>query len=331
MGIFKIVSIGFTAMAAMSAAALAQNEQESITATPAMWRAADADTEIFMLGTFHILPKGIDWRTEAFETAFNKADRVYFEVETDAPDTQSKTIGVLMTQGFNADGKLLTDILNQEDGARLRQIVTSLGLPFQGVNPMRPWNAFLTLSVQFIVNQGFDPASGVDSVLTNEARTKGKTLRFFETLEQQLAFFTELPPETEKALLELTIRDWDEQAESFDDLFAAWRNGDTAFIDNEMNSVMAQQAPEVFETLIIERNQNWTEELTKIMKEETGTVFVAVGAAHLVGEHSVPAMLTKEGIEVSRYGADPTAANDNAAASDETDAIGELLKATGEQ
>ncbi len=324
MGLLKYILI--IAGAALAAAATARAGED--VATPAMWRAADADTEVYLLGTFHILPKSLQWRTQALETAFEKSDIVYFEVETDAPDSQPKTLGVLMTEGFNPDGALLSDMLGAPDAASLREIVASLGLPFEGVNPMRPWNAFLTLSVQFIIQQGFDPGAGVDSKMLAEARTKGKSIRFFETIEEQLALFTGLSPETEKDLLVLTIRDWEHQAESFDDLFTAWRTGDTAAIDGEMNRVMRDQAPAVFERLLVERNRVWADEIERIMATDTGAVFIAVGAAHLVGDRSVQSMLAGRGIEFERYGDAPAAANDNAPAA--PDEIGDLLKAVGE-
>ncbi len=307
-------------------AAFGWSASHAETANPAMWRAADADTEVIFLGTFHILPKNVTWRTPAFEVAFARADIVYFEVDAAAPDAQSKTLSVLMTEGFNEDGALLSNMLSEDDAAKLRGIVTSLGLPFEGVNPMRPWNAFLTLSVQFIVQQGFDPGSGVDSVLLAESRTKGKDVRFFETIEQQLALFTELDADTEKDLLVLTIRDWDEQTEGFDDLFTAWKNGDAAFINEEMNRTMKTQAPIVFDRLIVERNRAWSEEIAKILETETGAVLVAVGAAHLVGDQSVQAMLSEKGVAIERYGA----ANEDADAVHGDD-IGAILKSVGEE
>ena len=321
---FSSIAAGVTALiTALIAPSMAADD----TARPAMWRAADADTEVFFLGTFHILPKGLDWRTEAFEAAFEKADTVYFEAETDAPDAHSKTLGVLMTEGFNPDGGLLSEMLDADDAASLRRIAASLGLPFAGVDPMRPWNAFLTLSVQFIVKQGFDPGSGVDSVLLKEARTKRKDVRFFETIEDQLELFTGLDPATEKALLVMTIREWDEQSESFDELFNAWREGDAALIDAEMNRVMRSEAADVYDRLIVNRNRAWADEIARVMAEEEGTFLVAVGAAHLVGEDSVQAMLEDAGYAATRYDA-PAAANDNAPVGD--DEIGALIKAVGE-
>ncbi|MEO1253140.1 MAG: TraB/GumN family protein, partial [Pseudomonadota bacterium] len=241
---------------------------------PAMWRVADEDTEIVFLGTFHILPPGLEWRTATMNEKLSEADAIYFEVDTAAPDAISKTRAVMETHGEFQDGGALTETLSADDSNALRDIVASLGLRFEGVNAMRPWNAFLTLSVQFILQQGFQPGSGVDTVLLMESKIRGKDIRFFETIEQQLGFFTALPPDVEQRLLELTIRDWEKQTETFDDLVMAWRDGDIDFIDEEMNRLMRDVAPDAYDSLIADRNRAWADELERALNEETGVIFV---------------------------------------------------------
>ncbi|NNE39669.1 MAG: TraB/GumN family protein [Marinicaulis sp.] len=290
-------------------------------ATPAMWRVTDEDSEFILLGTFHILPPGLEWRTDALNKAMEKADTVYFEVEADTPDAQTKTIGIMMMEGFNEPGVTLTEMLDENDAAKLKTISTSLNLPIAAIDPMRPWNAFLTLSVSFIVKQGFDPASGVDSVLSAQARTLGKKLQYFETIEEQIGFFTGLAPETEKSLLEITLREWENQVEEFDDLFAAWAYGDVNFIDEEMNTSMREEAPEVYATLITERNEKWVERIAADMDAGDGTALVAVGAAHLVGEDSLPTLLKAKGFDVSRYGIEEDATSDDNDSEPETASI----------
>ena len=313
----------FAAAIVSSAAFAASNEPP---ATPAMWRVADADSEFILLGSFHILPKGLEWRSPALNDAFKRADTIYFEMEGDAPEIQSTTVRIMMTEGFNSPGTTLTQMLSTAEGQKLREITKKLNLPFAAIDPMRPWQAFLTLSVQLIVQKGFEPGAGVDTVLLSEARTFGKELKFFETLEQQLGFFTGFSPETEKMLLVMTIEDWDHEESAFDALFTAWKTGDMAYIDQEMNVSMRDQAPEVFETLIVNRNQAWAKKLASDIRNSAGNALVVVGAGHLAGnEYSVPALLKAEGFEVSRYGVE-AAANDNQQSAAE-DALGDFLKA----
>lgn len=290
-----------------------QAEAAPVSTAPAMWRVADEDSEFFLFGTFHFLKPDTVWRSPALEDAWRSAETVYFEVEADAPANQSIAVNAVMTKGFNPAGQMLTDMLDAADAQKLREVVSKMGLPLAGVDPMRPWNAFLTLSVQFITSKGFEPGAGADSVLLAEARTLGKELVFFETMEQQLAFFTELDPETEKDLLVVTLRDWDEQEAAFDKLFDAWLTGDTDFMSEQMNDVMREQAPKVHQRIMVERNIVWAETLDKTLSSGSGTAFIAVGAGHLVGDEiSVPALLAKKGYDVSRYGM-TSGANDNAA------------------
>jgi len=284
------------------AADIAAATHDKNIATPPMWRVTDADSEVWLFGTFHILPPDLNWRSDALAAIMAEAEIYYFEVEGDAADAQSRTLKILMLQGFNPPGETLTAMLDEADAQKLEEITIELGLPIAAIDPMRPWQAFLALSVQFIIDQGFQPGAGADSVLIAEARGRSKELKFFETIEEQLGFFTGLPAEIEKNLLVLTIRDWEAQKAGFDELFTAWRTGNVDIIDQSMNDTMREQAPEIFKTLIVDRNKAWAQTIAHDMRSGSGKALVAVGAAHMAGgEYSLPALLRAEGFDVVRY------------------------------
>lgn len=277
-----------------------------MTAAPPMWRLADADSEIWLLGTFHILPAGLDWRPDYLVAAADAADILWFEAEVDTPAASQKAGQILLTQGFNKPGVTLSSILGADDAARLTKVAEEVGLPMAAIDPMRPWQAFLRISINFIVAQGFDPSAGVETTLLKEAKARGKELKFFESIEQQLGLFTTLPPDTEKHLLVLTLRDWDRQKEDFDALFEAWRTGDAEAIDALMNAPMRESAPDVYDVLVENRNEAWAEQIGAAMAG-SGKILVAVGAGHLTGEGSLPALLAAKGFTVERYGIAPGA------------------------
>ena len=306
-----------TAMAAASAAAFlslvapaAAKTPEGAAAVPAtserasppIWRLADEDSEIWLLGTFHILPPGLDWRSDAVAAAADAAETYWFEAEVDTPAAQQKTMQIMKLQGRNKPGVTLTSLLGADDGARLAAVAADVGLTMAMLDPMRPWQAFLIISVQFIVAQGFDPAAGVETTLLKEARARGRQLRFFESVDQQLGLFTNLSPQAEKKLLLVTLRDWDKQKADFDALFDAWRTGDAAAIDRLMNEPLLDEAPDIYAILVADRNKVWADQIAEAMSG-SGKVLVAVGAGHLVGDGSVPALLREKGFAVERFGA----------------------------
>ena len=101
--------------------------------------------------------------------------------------------------------------------------------------------------------------------------------------------------------MKITLQDWDKQDEQFSALFNAWRDGDEESIDTLMNETMREQSPEVYDALILHRNEAWAARIKDIM-DGKGRILVAVGAGHLVGDDSVPALLNAQGFDVTRYG-----------------------------
>ena len=63
---------------------------------------------------------------------------------------------------------------------------------------------------------------------------------------------------------------------------------------------MKTGAPELYDAMFVRRNLDWCDQIAAIMKG-AGTSFVAVGAGHLVGDQSVPAILAKRGFTVTPY------------------------------
>ena len=284
-------------------------------ATPAMWRVADEDSEFILLGTIHFLPPSLEWRNPVVTSAFESADIIYFEANPDDATDLAEVGNLIRMEGANPPGVKLSSMLEISDANKLREISQELQLSFAQIDPLRPWNAFLALTLQLLNSQGFDPGSGVDRALVSEAKIMGKDIRYFETMSEQIGFFTQLDPKTERDMLVITIRNWDDERDSMNDLVEAWAAGDTTYVDTSLNEEMREKVPAAFNVLIADRNAAWAETLDAELKEHSGKAMVAVGAAHLVGgEFSVPALLKAKGYEVSRYGAEdaPDAANDNA-------------------
>lgn len=272
-------------------------------ARPPMWRISDADSEVWLLGTFNVLPENLEWRTNDLLKAADRAETIWLEIDVSRSDATAKTMEILSSHGVNPPGVTLTGLLSAEDAARLEEIAGLLGLPMSAMERMRPWQAFLVLNVQFIASQGYDPGSGIQTALLNEGRARGRHVMFFETIEQQLGVFSALDPETEKNLLSIALRDWDKQKEEFETLLEAWRAGDAPAIDKLANETMRTEAPEAYQALIVARNKMWAEKIASSMKG-TGRALVVVGAANLVGPDSVPALLRAKGLDVARYGAE---------------------------
>src|SRR3546814_2548414 len=106
----------------------------------------------------------------------------------------------------------------------------------------------------------------------------------------------------------MRIRDWssdvcssdliDTLGPTLDTLVDQWSKGDPDALAATMNESM-EATPDLAKTLLFDRNANWAGQLQARM-DQPGTVFVAVGAGHLAGQHSVQDYLKERGLTVTR-------------------------------
>lgn len=292
----------FAALSPATASAQPDGAPKAEIAAPPIWRVSDSDSSVTIVGTFHVLPPGLDWRARPIAAAADRAEVVWFEAETDTQAARATAARIMQAGGELPPPSQLSDLLSPEDAARLAAAAADLGLPMADIERLRPWRAFLVLSAQAIIAQGYDPAAGVGATLLAEARQRGRALRFLETVEEQLKLFTGLSAEEEKALLTLTLRDWDNREEDLEATIAAWKSGDDAALDETMNGLLRREAPEAYERLVTARNRAWADKIAQAL-EEPGAALIAVGASHLVGPDSLPAMLQAAGFAAERIGA----------------------------
>ena len=268
-------------------------------ASPAMWRVADEDTEIFLFGTFHLLPKDADWRTDAFAEAMAETGTTVLEVNTDSPAARASVAKLMQEYGRNPPGVTLSSILGPERAAKLKTVADRYGVPMATLETARPWLALLTLSLVGMQKEGFDPTHGVEAVVTEQARKENDAYDYLESVEYQIKALASLDGPELLAEFDVTLEQFDDLKGFTSRMLTAWRSGDVAAIEDIVIADLRETAPDAYESLIVARNRNWVETLTGWLEAE-GDYFVAVGAGHLVGPDSVIAMLKDEGWTVER-------------------------------
>ncbi len=272
---------------------------EVISGSPALWTATDEDTTVYLFGTVHILKPGTQWRTPEFDAAFASADAIYFEADTTSPEAEQAVGPLIMQYGLYTDGRTLRDVLDDADEKEVEEAAALLGLPMSALDPMKPWTASINLTFTQLMQDGFDPESGVEIVLEADAAAAGKPLRYFETMEQQLMFFAGMDEEDQIASLVATAEMLEDSPDMIDDLITDWQEADIDGIAELMSDVDVLGSEAIYQTLIVNRNADWVEQIEALMQDEAGTFFIAVGAGHLAGEDSVIAQLRADGIDVS--------------------------------
>lgn len=266
---------------------------------PAMWIISDADTKIYLFGTFHILPKDVKWQTEAVKNAITEATVVAVETDTESAYAKASIGAMLLEHGVNPSWQTLRGVLGGERYTKLDAIAKRYGVEMTKLQSYRPWLVMMMLSDKVMQANGFSRDFGVERIVLAEALEQKDKILTMETPEAQIKALAAMDTPAALDSFDVTIAELGDLKTKVEPLLTAWRTGDVEGIDRLSGVEMRRDAPAAYRALLVNRNANWIERLQGWMKGK-GTYFVAVGAAHLAGPDSVLVMLEKRGVKATR-------------------------------
>jgi uncharacterized protein YbaP (TraB family) len=264
-----------------------------VLAQPALWEVKNAHTSIYLFGTVHLLPNDTQWRYPVLDKALAASDSLTIELTDDDP---AKMQALVLQYGLDPTHPLSSQLTAAEN-ASLAKAAQTAGITggVQTLEIMKPWLASLTLAVAPLIKAGLDPSRGVDKLLQAQMVRAGKPVNALETSEQQIRFLADLPQPLQLDFLRSTLHDVDKDNSELTGLIDAWKTGNTDAIARLEDDDVRKESPELYETLIVDRNKAWAKKIAALL-QHPGTIFIAVGAAHLAGPDSVQAQLAKLGI-----------------------------------
>jgi len=264
------------------------------TAHPALWKVADEDTTIYIFGTVHILPEGIDWFDGRIEQAFDSSNELVTEITGGDPATMQ---ALVKDKAMLKDGQTLRGLLSDDERTAYEAALTALGVPLGVFDRFEPWYASVGLSTIPLMREGFANTHGVEEFLQSRAIQRGMPQEGLETAEYQLSLFDTLPLPVQKNYLAEIISDLPNIRTEIRAMIEAWKTGNADELAKLMNA--DQSDPVMIERLLINRNKAWAHWVDERL-DTPGTVFVAVGAGHLAGPGSLQEQLASEGIASER-------------------------------
>ncbi len=268
------------------------------TAHPALWKLADQDTTIWLFGSIHLLPAGTNWMDPTIRRALAQSQSL--TIETVLDQDPGRVANILMTTGRAAGLPPLSDRVPAGKRATLAALVKASGVPPSLLDGMKTWAAAIMLTGAALRQIGVDAADspGVEPQLTALFRASDKPVDGLETPEQQLGYFGKLPESAQRAFLVATLDNPAKARADFARMLNAWSRGDPRAIEKSFADD-PEMTPALRDLLIRQRDRVWADALAKRL-DKPGTVFVAVGAGHLVGPDSVQKMLAAKGLKVVR-------------------------------
>ncbi len=261
---------------------------------PALWVVRDADSTLYLFGTVHVLRPTTAWGSPRVDAAFDSADQIWFEISN--PDDQAAIVPLIQQYGISPD-RPLSSLLTADEMTSLNALAASAGMPAAQVDVFRPWFAALVLSVAPSIRAGYDPRSGVETILKARAEAAGKPISGLETIDKQVAILASMSESDQLAFLRSLLESYEDATVELDRMVGAWATGDVALLEQIAVDEMQSESPVLYEALLVRRNTDWANQI-QTMLEGSGTIFMAVGAAHLAGDDSVQEILEARGVNV---------------------------------
>lgn len=296
---------------------------------PAIWKLADDDTTIYMFGTFHLLPDGFRWRSDAFNAVVERSDELVVETASAEGDAEIAAFMMeLVVKALSDDTPTVSERLSEENRGKWLSLARSTDAPEAYFDKMPLVLSMMGIGAQYTVEQGSSFENGVETVLEAEFAEAGKPIG---SIEDAMTVFKSILALDEDLLIKQLDRDlaeWDgvsigtlvtpfSEAPSIGeasdavtadgdkalelDPFAlehAWAKGDVSQlgIDEFGGSEFGKL---LYEKLLTDRNRAWAKWLEQRL-EQPGTILLAVGAGHFEGKDSVQEMLEERSLRAER-------------------------------
>jgi hypothetical protein len=260
--------VGLIVAAALAAATPAVTEGPR-EAAPAMFIVGDADTTVYLFGTFHALDGKSEWFNNRVRHAFDQSNELVLETLIPEPSSPQ--------------------IISQPAPAPFRTL---------SVTPSASFLASTRMAISAGRSKGLQVGNGADMVLRRAAEADGKNVEGLETLQSQLNMFTRMPAADVAPASAGAPKAMSNLSNSMLVMQEAWKQGDQA-IFVRMLGQLERGSPETYRMMFTERNERWADWIRARLRTP-GTVFVAVGAGHLAGKDSVLVKLAERGIPSAR-------------------------------
>jgi hypothetical protein len=275
------------------------------------WSAQKDGVELSIIGTMHLAdPRHANLRARA-APQLESADILLVEATLE----DQNAMQVYMAQNPDmmtiSDGPTLPDRLDPETWAQIRDAAALRGVPGFIATKMQPWFLSMTLAIAPCAMTSMMAGElGLDGLLMEDAATLDVPVTALEPWQDTLALLSSGTFNEQIDALRYSVIDPDIQDALIASLLESYFTGETAYgwhissylTDHTPNmdaAVFDTQMAELEETLLNNRNRAWIP-VIEAAAASHDQIFIAFGAAHLIGDQGVLSLLGDNGWTITR-------------------------------
>ncbi len=274
---------------------------ETANASNILWRIEKAGVPTsWLFGTVHLSDARVANLSPAVTAALGQARMVALEIA----DLSAPAMGAAMQKALplilDRSGQGLDKALSPDEFTKIRGVLQKAGLPEQIAGMIRPWLAYLLLSIPDCERARAAGGSGaLDARLAEAGNQRGIPVVGLETLDSQLASMAAVPADQQLELLRATLAMADQREDLMETMVQMYLRRQIGVVW-PLNIALAakhgigERAFQGFEReLLTARNLKMRDALVPMLAQ--GGVFVGVGALHLIGNGGLVALIKDAG------------------------------------
>ncbi|MCK7597117.1 TraB/GumN family protein [Microbulbifer sp. CAU 1566] len=262
--------------------------------------AKKGEQTLYLLGSIHLADQSFYPLRTTIEEAYKKSDALVVEADIIAMESDPKLQQQVMLESLYPPGDQLKNHISPKVYAQLQAWLRERNLPEENFNRLRPAIAMITLSLMEMQARGLDPTAGIDRHFLTQAHRGKKPILELESVLQQLHMLNSL--DQPELYLQQTLEQLSEMDTFVPRITKAWKSGDQDALYNLVIVEGQKEHPEftkLYELLFYQRNREMAKKI-EALSQQHKSLFVVVGAGHLVGDASITTLLKQSGFTIKQ-------------------------------
>jgi hypothetical protein len=255
-----------------------------------MWSVQGPKSRAYVLGSLHVLRKGVYPLDARIEKAYQACPRVLLEADPSGVSEEDLR-QTMIRLGTYQDGSTLKGVVSPETYARLGDRVEANKVGMERFEKFRPWFAAFSIAALELKRLGFASEIGIDAHFYRKARADGREMHYLENARQQLELLAGSSPGREEDILKQALEELDVVEQHSGEMMRAWKEGDAGRMELLLKKSL-KGFPDIEKRLFTDRNMAWAGAVDRLLSQDRD-VFIVVGAAHLVGRTGLLELLKK--------------------------------------
>ncbi len=265
------------------------------------WRVKSPTATVYLLGSIHVRPHTPLQLPQVVEQGFEASNYVGFEFDLSKQEEVERDYPNYVEDHFSyPPGDDLTKHLTLGQWKLLEMIAAKVKVPEAQIRKLKPYMVDDYLGrIGQIKGREDLKKNGIDMIFLRKAQKANKPVFGMEYWYEPFKVLDSLPEPEQVYYLFGSSAASNNQIRFFDEIFADWKTGNTVDLESLTYNGLSLDDKAIMDKIVLQRNQYWIPQMDRIL-QGTGTYFIVVGSAHLVGPNGLPSLLTQKGYTVEQ-------------------------------